>query len=343
MYVEEDNYDKFKEDSVNILSTLNYRFVLNQRFVEVKDNQGNYFKCQTPFLKVLKPMHITLNKKKTVAKKYLILETSDDLDFNNQIGDFLYVINKVHELSQEKIKENSMEWFNTEFDEIGLDIKVRRPVDEQRNSQFIKLSIPKNKEIEEEICNLSKDMYVLCDIVFKGLKVSNDYIMEEWELENLITQEKFDEMQNMELLGESIKEDRLTTMLDEIEEVHVNVENNNIETEVINQVYSNMENNMESNTENHEVQNNNLEEILEENLNLATEQENTEITNMDNKMEKDNVVLTQTDVSVSSKKIMKKKKSQEKSVNEMILENKLKKYHTTDRLIKKSSKKLIFT
>jgi hypothetical protein len=161
MYIEEDNYESFKNDKINNLSNLNYNFILNQRFVSVKDENQQYFSCQTPFLKVLKTNHITFNKKKTIANKYIILETSDELDFNNQIGDFLFIINKIHEISQEKIKENSMEWFNTEFDEIGLDIKVRRPIDQQKDNEFIKIAIPKNKEIEEKINLVSKLFFTI--------------------------------------------------------------------------------------------------------------------------------------------------------------------------------------
>jgi hypothetical protein len=39
--------------------------------------------------------------------------------------------------------------------------------------------------------NLKKEDYILCNIIFKGLKISNYYITEEWELEDFITQEKF--------------------------------------------------------------------------------------------------------------------------------------------------------
>jgi len=234
MYIEEDNYESFKNDKINNLSNLNYNFILNQRFVSVKDENQEYFSCQTPFLKVLKTNHITFNKKKTIANKYIILETSDELDFNNQISDFLFIINKVHEISQEKIKENSMEWFNTEFDEIGLDIKVRRPIDQQKDNEFIKISIPKNKEIEEKLNLVSKGDYILCNIKFKGLKVSNDYIIEEWELDNFITQNQYDEIQNKELLIEDVRDNELiTTILEEELNNEVSV------VEVINGEYEN--------------------------------------------------------------------------------------------------------
>jgi hypothetical protein len=181
---------------LNNVHKLNYKFLLNDRFIHTTDEHGNYYSCSTPFLKVLKPFHTTLNKKKTISKKYLILETNDEMDFNNEIGEFMFIINKVHEISQEKIRENSVMWFNTEFDDIGLDIKVKRPVDEQRDNQFIKISIPKDDELEKDIEKLSKGDYILANIVFKGLKVASDYITEEWELKNFIVQEKFDKMQN---------------------------------------------------------------------------------------------------------------------------------------------------
>ena len=215
MYVEEDNYEYFKNEKVNNLSKLNYDFILNKRFIDVKDNNEEYFQCQTPFLRVLKPNHITLNRKKTIANKYIILEINDELDFNNQIGDFLFIINKIHEVSQEKIKNNSMKWFKTEFDEIGLDIKVRRPINEQKENEFIKICIPKNKEIEDRIDLLTKGDYILCNIIFKGLKVSNDYITEEWELSDFITQEKYEEMQNIDLLYNEKDNNLISTILDE--------------------------------------------------------------------------------------------------------------------------------
>jgi hypothetical protein len=264
MYVEED-YESFKKDEVNYLNNLNYEFNLNQRFVQVKNDEGNYFRCQTPFLKVLKPSHITLNKKKTIAKKYIILETSDDLDFNNQIGDFLFVINKIHEISQEKIKENSLEWFNTEFDEIGLDIKIKRPIYQQKENEFIRICIPKNKEIEDQINELKKGDYILSNIIFKGLKVSNDYITEEWEIEDLITQEKYEQIKKTDLLYEDIEKiDKITTLLDEyteeLKEINMNENNNELEEEYVTDNITNqekIEEKIEENNENNENEENN--------------------------------------------------------------------------------------
>ena len=231
MNFEEDNYDKFNKDDINNLNKLNFDFVLNDRFIHVKDENGNYFQCQTPFLKVLKPIHTTLNKKKTIAKKYVILEINDELDFNNQIGEFMFIINKIHETSQEKIKEKSLQWFNTEFDEIGLDIKVRRPFDQQKDNEFIRISIPKNFEMEDEISKL-KGSYILCNIIFKGLKISNDYIMEEWEIKDFISQEKYDQLQNKEYINDTIMEERIDTIEDLIEE-DILVKNNLIEENIL--------------------------------------------------------------------------------------------------------------
>ncbi len=238
-------------EDIERLNNLNYTFNLNQRFVSVKDEQGNNYKCQTPFLRVLKPIHITLNKKKTIANKYIILETSDDLDFNNQIGDFLYIVNKIHEVSQEKIKQNSLEWFNTEFDEIGLDIKVKRPIDQQRDSEFMRICIPlNNDDINNKIKSLSKGDYILSNIIFKGLKVSNDYITEEWELDDFMTQEMYENNYKTDI---TCKEDELidiitNTDIKEIKEITENeveleevipiqvteIENINVDINVIN-------------------------------------------------------------------------------------------------------------
>ena len=233
MYFEDETHDKCNNFDINNLNTLNFNFVLNDRFIYVKDQENNYLKCQTPFLKVLKPIYTTLNKKKTIAKNYLILETNDELDFNNQIGEFMFVINKIHEISQEKIRENSLTWFNTEFDDIGLDIKVKRPIEHQKDNEFIRIAISKDKDLENQMKSLSKGEYVLCNIIFKGLKISNECITEEWELKNYITQEKYDEMQNGALIcdnssdlldidiPELVKHLTLESQMEEVQEMPV--------------------------------------------------------------------------------------------------------------------------
>ena len=73
----------FKENNLSF-DKLYFTFNLNDRFVYAKDEEGNYFSHETPFLKILKPVYVTFNKKKEIAKKYLILEINDDLDFQNQ-------------------------------------------------------------------------------------------------------------------------------------------------------------------------------------------------------------------------------------------------------------------
>jgi len=133
----------------------------------------------------------------------------------------MFVINKVHEISQEKIRENSMDWFNTEFDDIGLDIKVKRPIDQQKDSEFIRISIPPH--LVDEVEQVSKGTYLLSTILFKGLKVSSDYIMEEWELDGFITQEKYEEMQNSEL-SDNLQEKLVIEGSDELENLENNLE-----------------------------------------------------------------------------------------------------------------------
>jgi len=340
MYVEEEDYDNFKREEVNYLSDLRYEFNLNQRFVNVRNDEGKNFRCQTPFLKVLKPIHVTLNKKKTIAKKYIILETNDDLDFNNQIGDFLFIVNKIHEISQEKIKENSLEWFNTEFDEIGLDIKVKRPIDQQKDSEFIRISLPKNKQIEDQINELKRGDYVLCNIIFKGLKVSNDYITEEWELEDFMTQEQYEHLKKTDLLYEDIeKTDRVTSILEEeyMEELNKEKYENNEKGEIIDEAKE-------------EEINETKDDIIYEGKEETIEEGKEEVNNETKCEEKDNIINEDIEMSVvevnygeceQTKEIQNeielekndikdiRKNKEKKSVNEKILENKTKKKSLT--------------
>ena len=330
MNFEDEDYSKFTNNDINYLNNLNFTFNVHDRFVHVKDSENNYFKCSTPFLKILKPVHTTLNKKKTVAKKYIILETNDDLDFNNQIGEFMFIINKIHEISQEKIREKSISWFNTEFDDIGLDIKVRRPIDQQKESEFIKITIPKN--LESEISLMEKGSYVLSTIIFKGLKISSDFIIEEWELSNIITQEKYDEIQNNDFIENSIIEVD-TIMENDIEEIIK--EKNDLETNNKHDLEKNNKHDLETNnkndleTEYKESSQNIVEEII---INNAEEP----------------VLLNS---SLENKVIIKKNKTKNNKISntisnttsnasQIIKENKIKKNNVP---IKKHSKKLIFT
>ena len=52
-----------------MMHNLNYKFIINERYVHAKNDEGKYFECETPFLKILKPVHILLNKKKNNCKK----------------------------------------------------------------------------------------------------------------------------------------------------------------------------------------------------------------------------------------------------------------------------------
>jgi hypothetical protein len=377
MYVEEEeDYDNFMKDEVNYLNELNYEFNLNQRFVSVKNNEGNYFKCQTPFLKVLKPIHVTLNKKKTIAKKYIILELNDELDFNKQIADFTFIINKMHEISQEKIRKNSIEWFNTEFDDIGLDIKVRRPIEQQRECEFIRICLPVNKELEEQINELKKGDYVLCNITFRGLKVSNDYINEEWYVESFITQEEYEKLKKTDLLYEEIENlNKITTLLEEeyspeIKDDKQLLENNNLEIEINNLELENNNMELEINNNVENINNNKLENLYENNdlleisqvevNNGECEQEklhklkknDLEIknNNTDNQLQLNKETLLETnneeEIIKKNYKEKKYKKEKEKTILEKITENKLRKTRgntlTTEQIIKKNKKILFF-
>ena len=249
----------------------------------------------------------------------------------------MFIINKIHELSQEKIREKSIEWFNTEFDEIGLDIKVKRPIDQQRDNEFIRITIPKNNNIENEISKLSKGSYVLCNLIFKGLKVSSDYIVEEWEINNIISQEKFEENEKNELLLNSIVEvDTYNSLIeDQIIDLNQNIQENNIIEE------SNIsENNINENN----IDDNNTKELNIENLNTEYNKEifeNKTIEELENIDDSNISVLTNLENTKISKKIKKEISSKEIKVKE----NKIKKQEIkqTADLVKKFSKKIIFT
>jgi len=310
-------------NDINTLDNLKFNFSLNDRFVHVKDENNKYFEVQTPFLKILKPIHSTLNKKKTIAKKYLILETNDELDFNNEIGEFIFVINKIHELSQEKIREKSVEWFNTEFDDIGLDIKVRRPIDQQKDNEFIKICIPINSTIEEKLNNVLKGDYVLCNILFKGLKVSSDFIMEEIEIKEIILQKEYDEIQNNKFINESIKENNIMNqLLDEDVKELENLEH-----------IKNLEE-LKENTKEKDLTQKNIE-IVNENLTEITQS----FISPDSK--ENNEVFQKLSESypeiISNPPISGVKKNKEKNENKKIIKDK-----KLTQIIKKS-KKVIFT
>ena len=212
-------------------SNLNFNFEYKNRLIRTTYENNEYYNFNTPFLKVLKPIHINTNKKKNIEKKYIILEINEEYNVNKDLDDFLIIINKLHETSQENIKKNSMKWFNTEFDEIGLDLKVKKPIDKQKDKQFIKILLPNdNEELLEKINNLEKNQYVMTNIYYKGLKVSNDYLMGEYELINLYTQEEYELIKNQENEIDSVN-NVLEDFKEKNDEIEVNheeiIENNN--------------------------------------------------------------------------------------------------------------------
>ena len=200
-------------------SNLNFNFEYKNRLIRTTYENNEYYNFNTPFLKVLKPIHTNTNKKKNIEKKYIILEINEEYNVNKDLDDFLIIINKLHETSQENIKKNSMKWFNTEFDEIGLDLKVKKPIDKQKDKQFIKILLPNdNEELLEKINNLEKNQYVMTNIFYKGLKVSNDYLMGEYELIDLYTQEEYELIKNQENQNLESEVDSVNNVLEDFKE-----------------------------------------------------------------------------------------------------------------------------
>jgi hypothetical protein len=326
-------------NNIDEINNLSFRFSINERFVYAKNSNNKYFQFQSPFLKVLKPVHVIYNKKKSISKKYLILETLEDIDFNNQINDFIYMINKVHEISQERIKEKSLAWFNTEFDEIGLDLKIRRPIEQNNNSEFIKISIPlDNSELEEKILKLSKGEYVLCDLLFKGLKVSSDFILEDIEIINFMTQKEYDDIQNNDFINDSIFLNN--EIIENIEEhIEEHIENNTESLPKKDLPVSNGNETLENKEiiESKEVENcevNNKHTVILDNIpvivDIISEKVSVESIKVEN-------------IEIKNKKVLINKKYKEnKEINNQ-KNNQKNNIKKKNELIKKISKKLIFT
>lgn len=186
---------KYKKRFSNFMD-LSFNCITEERYIYVKNKTDECFKSETPFLKVLKPYHINKNK------SYLILSINDDFDFNDEINDFVYLINKIHEFSQENIKLESKKWFGKDFDIFDLDNIVKRPIEEHKSNNYIKLVIPNNELLEQKILNLSKDTYIKCNIEFQGLKISKETLMEEWYITDFITQEEIDEKNKLEYVSD---------------------------------------------------------------------------------------------------------------------------------------------
>ena len=181
-------------ENIRELSNLNFDFEYKKRFIHAYLNENNYFQFNTPLIKVLKPIHVSLNKKRNIERKYIILEINENYNVNQELDDMALMVNKIHEVSQETIRNNSIQWFNTEFDDIGLDMKVKRPVDSQKDKKFIKILIHNNDELISKVEKLSKDMYISCVLEYKGLKVNSDHLMEEYELTDFLNEEEFNQI-----------------------------------------------------------------------------------------------------------------------------------------------------
>ena len=238
---------KYKKRFSNFMD-LSFNCITEERYIYVKNKTDECFKSETPFLKVLKPYHINKNK------SYIILSINDDFDFNDEINDFVYLINKIHEFSQENIKLESKKWFGKDFDIFDLDNIVKRPIEEHKSNNYIKLVIPNNELLEQKILNLSKDTYVKCNIEFQGLKISKETLMEEWYITDFITQEETDEKNKLEYVSDlKIQQDTFQyneeslnngVLDDEAKDVDLNnnesqidetqnVETQNVETQIV--------------------------------------------------------------------------------------------------------------
>ena len=274
---------KYKKRFSNFMD-LSFNCITEERYIYVKNKNDECFKSETPFLKVLKPYHINKNK------SYIILAINDDFDFNDEINDFVYLINKIHEFSQENIKLESKKWFGKDFDIFDLDNIVKRPIEEHKSNNYIKLVIPNNELLEQKILNLSKDTYVKCNIEFQGLKISKETLMEEWYITDFITQEETDEKNKLEYVSDlKIQQDTFQynesqndseesklnndTQIDESQIVESKIdESQNVETQIdeskidaqetqLNNDIQNYESNNETQLNNIDI--NNLEEEIE--------------------------------------------------------------------------------
>ena len=281
------NYNMNYIEKINNISNLSFNFDYKNRFIYSNFEDDSNLVIETSFLKILKPIHVSNNKKKISSKKYIILEILKNTD--NQ-DDFLLVLNKVHEISQNNIRNNSLSWFNTEFDDFALDMKVRRPIDNQKNTDFIKFVID-NEYLCDKVEKLEKNNYISCKIKFNGLKINSDHLMEEWELVNFITQEEYDaEYFNLENTNEKSISEYLTESFINNEKIY-NTRESNYEDK--NNYIENNEklNNsvIEKSTENNEVILENSEEIKE---NLDNEEDNAEenLDNEENNVEENNIL-----------------------------------------------------
>lgn len=205
---------KYKKRYPNFID-LSFTCSTEDRYIYVKNrDSSDRFRVETPFLKVLKPVH---NYK---DKSYIILSVNNDFDFNDEVNDFVYMINKIHEFSQENIKLDSKKWFGKDFDIFDLDNIVKRPIEEHKSNNYIKLVINNSDVMEQKLANLEKEMYIKCSIEFNGLKISRETLMEEWYVMDYITQEDYENLNNVKELEEStyINEESTVIYTPEIED-----------------------------------------------------------------------------------------------------------------------------
>ena len=319
---------KYKKRFSNFMD-LSFNCITEERYIYVKNKTGECFKSETPFLKVLKPYHINKNK------SYIILSINDDFDFNDEINDFVYLINKIHEFSQENIKLESKKWFGKDFDIFDLDNIVKRPIEEHKSNNYIKLVIPNNELLEQKILNLSKDTYVKCNIEFQGLKISKETLMEEWYITDFITQEETDEKNKLEYVSDlkiqqntfqynELQNDSEESKLniDSLNEESQNVETQNVETQ--NVETQNVE------TQNEESQNDESQidetqiNTQESQLNNESQNDTTQETQLNNDEDTIDINNLQEEIEVISVVDDKKKKSKSKK-NDKSLSDKKKK------------------
>jgi hypothetical protein len=277
---------KYKKRFSNFMD-LSFNCITEERYIYVKNKNEECFKSETPFLKVLKPYHINKNK------SYLILSINDDFDFNDEINDFVYLINKIHEFSQENIKLESKKWFGKDFDIFDLDNIVKRPIEEHKSNNYIKLVIPNNELLEQKILNLSKDTYIKCNIEFQGLKISKETLMEEWYITDFITQEEIDEKNKLEYVSDlkiqqdtfQYNEESLNNFTQE-NDTQNEESNNDMQNEELNNDIQNLEsnNNTQNEESNNEAQNqesNNDTQNQESNNDTQNEESNNNTQNLE--------------------------------------------------------------
>ena len=152
-------------------------------------NEDSYFNMSIPLLKILKKMYENNNK------TYLILELNEDMDFDDEIKNFINKINKIHEICQEETLINSDKWFGKKFDIFDLDRIIKRPIETQKNINYIKLII--EPHIFDSLISYTKNN-ITCDIYFKGLKITRGNMVEEWYISKIIDIENIDVPEGIE-------------------------------------------------------------------------------------------------------------------------------------------------